>query len=44
MILLPPPGLNKSIGTFKVQIKPELGEKIAFVHDRNTNGHEMLDR
>ena len=23
MILLPLPGLNKSIGTFKVQIKPE---------------------
>ena len=27
MILLLPPGLNKSIGTFKVEVKPELGKE-----------------
>ena len=38
MILLPLLGPKKSIDTFKVQIELQLGEQIAFVRDRNTNG------
>ena len=43
IILLPFPGLNKSIGTDQDKIESEMGVDIGGGHIRKKNKHEMPD-